>query len=42
MLLLSEAATGEAWEPSNSNIVSEIGGHRTEGASGLSMVSSAE
>jgi hypothetical protein len=40
MLLLSEGRTGEGWEPSNSNIISEIAGHRTEGASDLSMLSS--
>jgi hypothetical protein len=40
MLLLSEGPTGDAWEPANSNIISEIAGHRMEGASDLSMLSS--
>ena len=31
---------GEAWEPSSSNIISEIGGHRTEDASDLYILSS--
>jgi hypothetical protein len=33
---------GRSWEPSNSNITSEIAGHKTEVASDISMFSSAK